>query len=84
MSWTPDLAIGDMRRWPTAVRVVRGRTGETRRYVPETSATRIIRTRGAIGRCNCSACGWRIDPYDRFCRRCGARLNETRYEREDE
>ena len=35
MSWSPDLIIGDMRPWPDAVRVVRGRTDEKLRYVPE-------------------------------------------------
>jgi len=40
-----------------------------------------VRTYGAIGRCNCSVCNWAIDQYDRFCRRCGAELAGTEYER---
>lgn len=35
MSWSPDLFIGEFRPWPDTVHVVRGRTDETRRYVPE-------------------------------------------------
>ena len=35
MSWSPDLFIGELRPWPDMVHVVRGKTDETRRYVPE-------------------------------------------------
>ena len=42
-------------------------------------ATRVIRTYGAVGRCTCSECNWRIDPYDNFCRRCGSELVKTEY-----
>lgn len=35
MSWSPDLFIGELRPWPDTVHVVRGKTDETRRYVPE-------------------------------------------------
>ena len=35
MSWSPDLFIGEFRPWPDTVHVVRGKTDETRRYVPE-------------------------------------------------
>ena len=35
MSWSPDLFIGEFRPWPDMVHVVRGKTDETRRYVPE-------------------------------------------------
>ena len=50
-------------------------------YVPERKAIRKVRTYGAIGRCNCSACNWAIEQYDRFCRRCGAELVGTERER---
>lgn len=40
-------------------------------------AKRILHSQGAIGHCNCSACNWIIDPYDAYCRRCGAKLNDT-------
>lgn len=35
MSWSPDLFIGEFRPWPDTVHVVRGKTDEMRRYVPE-------------------------------------------------
>ena len=35
MSWSPELFIGELRPWPDTVHVVRGKTEETRRYVPE-------------------------------------------------
>ena len=50
-------------------------------YTPEKTATRKVTSFGEVGRCNCSACNWCIDPYDLHCRRCGARFTETIYER---
>lgn len=35
MSWSPDLFIGEFRPWPDSVYVVRGKTDDMRRYVPE-------------------------------------------------
>ena len=35
-------------------------------------AVRVTHVHGAIGHCECSACHWRVDPRDRYCRRCGA------------
>lgn len=35
MSWSPDLYIGELRPWPDSVHVVRGNSGEARRYTPE-------------------------------------------------
>ena len=35
MSWSPDLFIGEFRPWPDTVHVVRDKTDEIRRYVPE-------------------------------------------------
>ena len=42
-------------------------------------AIREVRTYGAIGRCTCSLCHWRIDVIDLYCKRCGARLIKTEY-----
>ena len=41
-------------------------------------ATRVMHSAGAIGHCNCSACNWIIDPYDAYCRRCGAMFEGRR------
>ena len=50
------------------------------RLVSPKTAKRVTTTNpdtdGATGRCHCGACNWIIDPYDRFCRRCGARLED--------
>lgn len=35
MSWYPDLHIGELRPWPDAVYVWRGKTGESQRYLPD-------------------------------------------------
>lgn len=35
MSWYPDLYIGELRPWPDAVYVWRGKTGESQRYLPD-------------------------------------------------
>lgn len=49
------------------------------RLIERPTATRRIVSYGPIGRCNCSACNWSIDPYDAYCKRCGARLTATEY-----
>jgi len=79
MSWTPELYIGGLRPWPDAVRVIRSQTDESKTYVPDRTATRKVISYGAIGRCNCSACNWCVDPFDAYCRRCGARFVGTEY-----
>lgn len=30
----------------------------------------------ATGHCECGACGWAIDPWDRHCRHCGAEMED--------
>lgn len=42
-------------------------------------AIREVRTYGAIGRCTCSLCHWRIDVIDLYCKRCGAKFVGTEY-----
>jgi len=51
--------------------------GETRRYVPERTATIVKVPRQshvALGHYECGGCGATIDAGDCYCRRCGARL----------
>lgn len=50
-------------------------------YTEGVNAVRIVRASGGVGSCKCSACGWSIDPYDLFCRRCGKEYAGTIYER---
>lgn len=79
MSWTAELHIGELRPWPDAVHLYRGNTYDMKAYMPDTTATRKVTSYGAIGRCNCSACNWCVDPFDAYCRRCGARFVGTEY-----
>ena len=82
MSWSPDLHIGELRPWPDSVHVVRGKADETRRYFPELTATRIVRTYdGLTGICKCSSCDRTISVYDKFCKHCGAMFVGTDYAR---
>jgi len=51
--------------------------GETRRYVPECTATIVKVPRQshvALGHYECGECGATIDYGDAFCRKCGAKL----------
>ena len=41
MSWSPDVFIGELRPWPDTVHVVRGKTDETRRYMPESESDQL-------------------------------------------
>lgn len=82
MSWYihPSKQLRDDELPPELV--VTNRDGSIEQvYVPEKTATRKVTSFGEVGRCNCSACNWCIDPYDLFCRRCGARFTKTIYER---
>ena len=41
------------------------------------TAERASRTNdGLTGHCECTACGWPIDPFDAYCRHCGAKLTD--------
>ncbi len=82
MSWSTEVRIGELRPWPDAVRVVRGKTEETRRYVPERTAYRHVKSNGEYGSCKCSTCDADIHANDAFCRMCGAQLTHTEYEME--
>ena len=51
-----------------------------RELVAQRTARRVIvsnaDTDHATGHCECSACGGAIDPWDAWCRHCGAKLEE--------
>ena len=50
---------------------------ETRRYVPDRTTTAVCVSNGATGHCECELCGKPIDPWDGYCRHCGARVTEV-------
>lgn len=56
------------------------RVAQLEQELDERRAKRIVvsdeATDCATGHCECGACGWAIDPWDRHCRRCGARLED--------
>lgn len=79
MIWVPNLVIGDKPMWPTAVRVVSGRTDEKRLYVTEKTAKRVSIPREshvALGHYECGACGTIVGAQDRYCRMCRAELED--------
>lgn len=47
---------------------------------PERTAKRVVvsnrETDHATGHCACGACGGAIDPWDAWCRHCGARMED--------
>ena len=42
MSWSTEVFIGELRPWPDTVHVIRGKTDEMRRYVPERTCEYVI------------------------------------------
>lgn len=76
MSWVAEIHIGELRPWPSVALVKRGNTDETKAYVPAATAIRRIRSRDGIGRCACSECGGSVGINDRYCRRCGSKLEK--------
>lgn len=84
MSWQIDEYIGETRPWPRYITVFRGHTDERKVYVPSGSDARAERvvvsnreTDHATGHCECGRCGLPIDPWDAFCRHCGAELGDA-------
>lgn len=51
-----------------------------RELVAQRTANRVIvsnaDTDHATGHCECGACGGAIDPWDKWCRHCGARMED--------
>jgi hypothetical protein len=47
-------------------------------YVKERMATRVIVSNGVTGHCECGDCKGGIDPWDSYCRHCGAKLYKDR------
>ena len=73
MNWSPEISISEEHSWPRAVYVVRGRTSETKRYIPEKTCHTVIDDTGIL---LCSACG-AVQPDDYtnyYCWSCGARV----------
>ena len=85
MSWSPELFIGELRPWPDTVHVVRGKTDETRLYVPERTCryefvANIVRCGISLNSCGlkCSECG-RDQIYmeaPKYCPECGCKVVE--------
>lgn len=48
------------------------------KYVRERVFEAVTYSRGAVGHTNCGRCNWLIDPYDRYCRRCGTKIKGMR------
>lgn len=79
-SWQDETLHVELSELPKEVRVTlpdrrggnRVRSARVWVYAPAHTATRKVRSYGEVVRYNCSACNWAIEPYDRFCRRCGA------------
>ena len=84
MSWSPDVYIGEMRPWPDTVHVVRGKTDEMRRYVPEMACESVYDKRyykGMRGYCEgryCSKCKEPLFGDFRFCPWCGRKITGIR------
>lgn len=45
-------------------------------YVKERMANRVIVSNGVTGHCECGNCKKAIDPWDSYCRHCGAKLRK--------
>lgn len=79
MSWSPELFIGELRPWPDSVHVVRGKTDEIRRYVPERTCHEVWNAKEQVHELSC--CGrdaWLSGVY--FCPMCGARIDSSTVE----
>jgi hypothetical protein len=59
---------------------LRDENAKMRELVAQRTAKRVIvsnaDTDHATGHCECGACGGAIDPWDEWCRHCGARMEE--------
>ena len=76
MSWSTELHIGELRPWPDTVHVVRGKTEETRRYVPERTCE--MEYEGSWMSWHCKSCdmmSWgECGSKPRYCSWCGAKV----------
>ena len=77
MSWSPEVFIGEFRPWPDSVHVVRGRTGETVRYMPEQTCANKAKYYRDF---ECSECADYWPEYEpntfHYCPNCGAKVVE--------
>ena len=81
MSWSPEVFIGEFRPWPDSVHVVRGRTDEKVRYMPERTCHKDVqRTADGAPLMNgifvCSECRFPWDSKNLYCGHCGAKVVE--------
>lgn len=68
------LSPGD--DWPSAVVVHRGKgKGSKRTYEPTKECMAVVSSDGIIGHANCSNCNLSIDPWDNYCKHCGAHID---------
>ena len=76
-TWETEVIIGQDAELPEGLVVVRCRTGERVRYVPERTCRPELKgldPSKAVNtfHCACSECGCPIDQKDSYCRSCGA------------
>lgn len=61
-------------------KAVRAENDRLRELVAQRTAKRVVVSNAgtdyATGHCACGACGGAIDPWDAYCRHCGAKLEE--------
>ena len=73
MSWSPEVFIRELRPWPDSVHVVRGRTGEKLRYLPERTCHLVGEDLGYTIAPTCGACGHKWVAFN-YCPMCGAKV----------
>ncbi len=70
------VALLDGEPYPSHINVEGDAEPDVRRrvYAPTRTAERVVVSDGVTGHCACSGCRKAIDPWDAYCRHCGAKL----------